>query len=511
MRLSSCPPGETGHTATPMEDDRAPALRPDRWRRVRNRGIRARIVFGYVGLLLAALTISVLITHRVLVGRLDGDIDQSLVQEVEELRILAGGTDPQTGEPFGSDTRAVFRTFLERNVPADNEAFFTVVGGQPFLASFEPPFRAADEPALLARWGAVSEATWGRTQTVAGEVRYLAVPVAATGGDPGVFVVGFFPADDLAEIDQMVRIVAVAGLAVLLISAAFAWSLAGRVLAPVGELTRAAHRVTETDLSHRIPVAGNDELAELGTTFNAMLDRLEEGFTGQRQFLDDVAHELRTPITIVAGHLELLGNEALAGDADERAATVHLLTDELQRMSRYVDDLLVLAKAEQGELLRFNPFDLGEFAEHLHQRVRALGEREWVLDAPRPGAVAVVADEGRIMQALLNLASNAVQHTRPGDRIELGATLAGAHWVRIWVRDSGPGVDPALAEQLFQRRFRGAASRAHRSDGMGIGLSIVDAIARAHGGAATAANAAGGGAVFTVTIPSEPPHAEEAP
>jgi len=402
------------------------------------------------------------------------------------------------------------QTFLERNVPSDGEAFFSAVDGRPYLASFDPPFRADDEPALLATWAAVDEPTWGKADTVAGELRYLAVPVAAPEGASGVFVVGHLPADDLAEIDQMVRIVAVAGFVVLVISAAFAWSLAGRVLHPVGELTRAARRVSETDLSHRIPVSGNDELAELGGTFNAMLDRLEEGFAGQRQFLDDVAHELRTPITIVSGHLELLGDEALAGDAAERAETVNLITDELQRMNRYVNDLLLLAKAEHGELLRTNPFDVGEFAEQLHHRVPALGTREWVLDAPRPGTVAVVADEERLMQAMLNLAANAVQHTSEGDRIELGAATQGADQVRMWVRDSGPGIDAQLAGQLFQRRFRGAASRARRADGMGIGLSIVDAIARGHGGSAAATNHPGGGAVFSITLPSEPPLLEEA-
>jgi signal transduction histidine kinase len=295
----------------------------------------------------------------------------------------------------------------------------------------------------------------------------------------------------------------------LVLSAVLAWSIAGRVLIPVRELTRTARRITGTDLSHRIPVTGHDELSELSGTFNAMLDRLDEGFQGQRQFLDDVAHELRTPITIVAGHVELLGNEATAGTAAERADTVALITDELDRMNRYVNDLLLLAKAEQHDFWRPGPVDLGEFVEQLHQRVVALGPRRWTIDAaPRPGTVAVVADEQRLTQAMLNLATNAVHHTEPDSEIALGATVD-AGTARLWVRDGGPGIDEQMADQLFQRRFRGASSRAERTDGTGLGLSIVDAIARAHSGSARAANAPQGGAIFTISIPTDIDRDEE--
>ena len=485
--------------------------------------IRTRIVLGYVGLLLAALSIAVLVTRQVLIGRLASDIDAALVQEVEELRQLTQGSDPATGEPFGDDARALFRTFLNRNVPSDHEAFFSLVDGAPFLASYDAPFFAADAPALFALWATTTEPTWGTVDTPAGPARYLAVPLTLDGdqgGAAGVFVATHFPEADRAEIGQVIRIIVVASAVVLIVSAGVAWSLAARVLRPVRTLTRAARRVSETDLSHRIPVEGDDELAELSTTFNAMLDRLEEGFAGQRQFLDDVAHELRTPITIVSGHLELLDDDTLLTDHDERAETIALITDELARMNRYVNDLLLLAKAEQGDLLRYAPFDLGEFADQLLAKLTALAARTWTIDtAPRPGTVAVVADEERLIQAMLNLATNAVQHTADGDEIAIGAQLLDAisapdgrvpgstagspSMVRLWVRDNGPGIDAQHAEQLFSRRVRGAASRASRADGMGIGLSIVDAIARGHGGAAEAANVPAGGAQFTITVPAD--------
>lgn len=469
--------------------------------------IRLRIVVGYVALLAAALAIAVLVTRQALLTRLDREIDESLVHEIEELRLLAtNGVDPTTGEPFGTDVEAVFDTFFDRSVPTDDEAFYALVGGRPYLLSYNAPQELFRDEALMAVWTGLTTPTRGSATTAAGEVTYLAAPLYDSSEVGGVYVVVHFPEDDRDEVLQVVRIVTVAGLVVLIASAALAWSMAGRVLRPVRDLTSAARDITEDDLSRRIPVTGTDELAELGTTFNEMLDRLEQGFNGQRQFLDDVAHELRTPITIARGHLEVLGD-----DPQERAETVAIVTDELDRMNRYVDDLLVLAKAEERDFLRPEPVDLGEFADGFEQRVAGIANRRWTVDAaPPPGQVAIVADPGRLTQAMLNLASNAVEHTAEAAEIGFGVEAiadgpGGATSARLWVRDTGPGVDPASADLLFQRHFRGAGSRANRADGMGIGLSIVDAIARAHGGTVGVGNVNGGGARFMITIPAEPP------
>lgn len=472
-------------------------------RRVRV-GIRARIVAGYVVLLTIALVIAVVVTFQVLRGRLDADVDRALAQEVEELRQLANGTDPETGEPFGGDAAAIFEVFLNRNVPGNHEAFYTLIDGEVGLRSFNAPRVGDLGPDLAHRWAAVREPQRADVSTAFGDVRYLAVPLNAGDRVAGVFAVAYFLDADRAEIDQVVRVISLTGLIVLTISGVLAWSLAGRVLRPVRDLTETARGITETDIAQRIPVSGSDELAELGTTFNAMLDRLEEGFVGQRQFLDDVAHELRTPITIVRGHLEVVDD-----DPADREETVAVITEELDRMSRYVSDLLTLAKAEQSDFLHVEPFDLGEFTSQLSQRVASLGERHWTIDTtPRPGTIAVVADEGRVMQAMLNLASNAVDHTADGDEIGVGGerfhARGGRWWIRLWVRDSGPGIDTDHLDHVFERRFRGATSRAVRAEGMGIGLSIVDAVARAHSGRAVASNVDGGGARFTIEIPAEP-------
>lgn len=265
---------------------------------------------------------------------------------------------------------------------------------------------------------------------------------------------------------------------------------------PVRRLTELSRSVTEADLSARIPVDGDDEVAELSATFNAMMARLEGGFAAQRSFLDDVAHELRTPITIIQGHLDVLGD-----DPRERAETTAILTDELVRMNRYVDDLLVLAQAERPDFLRIEPVDLGDTLDSIMAKVPGLGFRRWVVDE-RCDDVALL-DRQRIVQAVLNLAANAVRHSDDATEIGIGLTVVrpddGAPLVRIWVRDTGTGIDADLAGDVFDRHIRSAASRAE--GGIGLGLSIVDAIAVAHGGRVTVSSVMGSGSTFTIEIP----------
>lgn len=461
-------------------------------------GIRTRVVVGYVALLAASLAISTIVTRQVLHARLDREIAQALAQEVEELRLLAEGIDPATGMPFGDDAEAILRTFLSQSVPADDEAFYTLLDGEPFLRSFDAPAELFDDQGLVTRWATATDSRDTAQTTAIGDVRWLAVPLSSGTDVLGTFVVVYFPADSREEISQNLRIVLIAGAVVLVASAALAWSLAGRVIRPVRELTATAHEISDSDLSARIPVEGTDELAELGQTFNAMLDRLQAGFESQRAFLDDVAHELRTPITIAQGHLDLLGDDPV-----ERQETTAIITDELDRMSRYVSDLLLLAKAERSDFLHLAPVDLAEFSANLLRTLTPLADREWQLDqSPPPGRV-VVIDERRLSQAVLNLASNAVDHTGSGDTIALGASIDDGRdpSLRLWVRDSGSGIDPTVLTTLFDRHARGASSRTSRPDGMGIGLSIVDAVARAHRGRVRVESEPGSGTRFEISIP----------
>ncbi|MGL5859974.1 MAG: sensor histidine kinase, partial [Phycicoccus sp.] len=273
-----------------------------------------------------------------------------------------------------------------------------------------------------------------------------------------------------------------------------AWALARRVLRPLDDLRRTAETITETDVSQRIDVTGADEVAELGETVNGMLDRLEDALDSQRRMLDDAGHELRTPVTVIRGHLELMD----ARDAGDVEGTRALVIDELDRMGRIVEDLLVLAKARRPDFLRREVVDVGEVVATSLDKASGLAPRSWVLD----GAPEVLApvDAGRVTQALLQLAANAVAVTSEHDTIAFGcAPMPGV--VRIWVRDTGPGVPAADRQRIFARFESGGASAGE--GGTGLGLAIVAAIAAAHGGTADVAAAApDGGALFTLELPA---------
>jgi two-component system, OmpR family, sensor kinase len=491
---------EPGRTAPAGPAERPDVAVPER-RRLRF-GLRARILTSYVGLLALATVASVLVAREVLVAQLDSRIDAELQQEAEELeRLATRGIDPSTGEPFGTDVQRIFDVHLSRNIPSRNEALLTFVDGQPYTRTRTVvDYRLDRDPALVQRWGSVARTDRGRVDTPAGAVEYLAVPLLAEGRAQGVFVTAFFRDRAVAQLGAPLAAVAGVGLAGLVVGSVLAWRLAEGVLRPVRRVTRTARSIEDTDLTQRISVDGQDEVAELAHTFNAMLDRLEHAFTTQRRFLDDAGHELRTPITIARGHLELLGD-----DPQEKEETVALVLDELARMSRIVNDLLLLAKAEEPDFLEPAPVDVDVLTEELAAKTSALAPRTWLVESHASGVV--VADRQRLTQAVVQLAQNAVQHTVEGDEVALGSFVADGE-LRLWVRDSGAGIDPAEQERIFERFVRARGNR-HR-EGAGLGLSIVRAIAQAHGGRVELSSRPGRGSVFTVVVPCDGPVAEPA-
>ena len=458
-------------------------------------GVRTRILAWFVVLVAFVLLLSLFLIRQVLHNRLDVEIEQSLVLEVDELISLAGGNDPNTAQPFAGDVASIFDTFLKRNLPAEGEALYTLIGGFPYKTSFSAPYPLLDEPEVVARWAAVPDTERGVISTPEGPARYLAVAVVDAGQVRGHFVVANFPAWEQAEIDSALTDMAMVSGSVLLLAALLAWFSAGRVLAPVRLLTGMTRSVSDTDLSRRIPEQGSDEIAVLTSNFNRMLDRLEAAFGSQRRFLDDVSHELRTPITIIRGHLELMGP-----DPDDQRETLGIVSDELDRVERFVADLLLLAKAERPDFLQRAPFDVGEFTQDLFNKAQVLASRQWVLEGTGYGVA--VADRARLTQAVLNLATNSTHHTKDGDLIAIGSALTGCE-LSLWVRDIGPGIAEAEQPRLFERFARGDNSR-RREDGAGLGLAIVKSIAEAHGGRVEVHSQAGMGSTFQVVVPADP-------
>ncbi len=468
-----------------------PDLTPAPWWRRLLAGVRVRILGWYIFLLALAVMATLLLERSILLDRHDEEVESQLRQEVEELKNLAGGLDPNTGEPFATDIAAVFDTFWRRNVPGEGETFLFIVPGRRPIATPSPvPLDA--RPVRLERWSTLVESEPGEFETPAGPVRYLAVPLRSGETTLGTFVVANFLRGEREEIESTVRVGAAVAASVLLVASALAWVVAGRLLRPVRLLTDTARSIGESDLSGRIEVEGTDEVAELGRTFNHMLDRLDVAFATRQAFLDDAGHELRTPITIVRGHLELLDE-----DTDEHRETLALVLDELDRMTRIVDDLLLLAKVEQPDFLQPGPLDLNAMTRGWQARATSLADRDWQL--AHVAEVEVVADGQRLTQAVMNLAQNAAQHTTAGDTIELGSVVVDDQ-ARLWVRDRGPGVALEDQQRIFERFARAGGGRRH-SEGAGLGLAIVSAIARAHGGRVELSSRPGGGSTFTIVVP----------
>ncbi|MEO1055683.1 MAG: HAMP domain-containing sensor histidine kinase [Actinomycetota bacterium] len=462
-------------------------------RRRRALGFRARVLGLMAILLLGATALGLFLQQALLLDRLSNEVADSLEQERLEIERLARGSDPDTGQPFGTDVRAIFDTFLARNVPGEGEVYLTIVAGRPYRTTTAPDGVRLDRDVdLIASWSALQQGSRGSLDTDAGSVQYLAVPLADDGTTRGVFIVANFERQEQREIEEFIRVEAIVSAGVVLVALSAAWLLAGRLLRPVRELTDTATVITETDLSRRIPVETNDEIGRLADTFNDMLDRLDTAFATQRRFIDDAGHELRTPITVVRGHLEVMGD-----DPADREETIALVTDELDRMTRIVNDLLLLAKAEQPDFVRPEPVELADLTTELVARARALADRDWQLASCGEGEVAL--DAQRINQALLNLVRNAVEHTTAAQTVALGSSIVGDS-VRFWVADSGSGVAAADRERIFERFDRGGSAGRH-GDGAGLGLSIVKAIVDGHGGTVELTDTPGGGATFTITLP----------
>ncbi|MCI0525331.1 MAG: ATP-binding protein [Acidobacteria bacterium] len=279
--------------------------------------------------------------------------------------------------------------------------------------------------------------------------------------------------------------------------------LANQALRPVDRMTRAAEQIATGDLTERVDApAKMDEIGRLAATFNHMISRLQAAFERQKQFTSDASHELRTPLAVMRGDIEITLRRERTEEEYKRALTSNL--EEIVRLSRLVEDLLTLARADSGRLeLRCEPINLTELCEQMVEYITPLAaQREQILtyDSPRR-PVRVMADTHRIKQLLLNLLDNAIKYTEPRRRITLGLKIE-KHNAVIIVADTGRGIPAEDLPHIFERFYRRSGKTSDRSaTGFGLGLSIVKWIVDAHGGKIEAKSEMGSGTTFTVKLP----------
>ncbi len=474
--------------------------------------VRTRVLVVIISLMTAGLVITGGVTYSVLFRQLNDRVEAELLEERDKLFRMAEQGPSGGGNAAYQDLDALFVAFLESSVAGNYESMLGIIDGSAkVISGGNRPFEL-DDPAVLTsvRGEAVPGRSVLRDLTVKDtDVRVLIISVQLE-NEPrqGLLVVGTDIGSQREALFASMRAYTLVSLTTLLLASGAGFVVATRLLRPLTELREATSTIDTNDMTRRVSVKGaDDDVAQLALRFNQMLDRLETGFSDQRRFLDDAAHELRTPLTILRGNLELTDSH----DPDDVDQTKDLLLQEIDRMNRLVDDLLLLAKAQRPDFVRRDSADASVLLDETMERARLLGDRMWRTGDQATGAVAL--DRQRVTQAVLQLCANAVKFTEPSDTItvstcwstpdsivaEVDPNLQTECFV-VSVQDTGVGIASEELTGVFERFGRGR--NAAREDGSGLGLAIVEAIARAHAGVATVQSVEGLGSTFRIWLPA---------
>lgn len=505
---ATVPPPRPGTEKAIGDTERMNGPRRRRWRiwwSVRTRVLAALVGLSALAVLVAGTTAFVLERNR-----LDEAMESSLERSsLEFLTLARDGVDPKTGQPF-HDVSELLLVALGRIVPAENEGMVAFVEGEHvYNQPAEYRYQLQQDTELIERLGPMTEARVELLrQSVSGAslitlvtterttYRVAIVPVIGPSGTSGALVMAFDRVAEHANLADTYRTYALVALVAVVLIGALGFLIVSDLLKPVALLRSATASIgSSADLSRRIEVVGNDDLAVLTTTVNDMLDRLEHAFASQRELLDDVGHELRTPLTVVRGHLELMN----PNDPEDAAAARAIALDELDRMNSLVEELVTLAKSRRPDFVRPQPTDVAVLTDEVLTKARPLGERRWALDALAETEAEL--DPHRITQAWLQLASNAVKFSEEGSVVALGSD-ADSTTVRLWVRDEGRGIAAEDQARVFERFERAGQAGV---EGSGLGLTIVRSIAQAHGGHVELESEPGRGSTFTIVLPRRAP------
>ncbi len=452
----------------------------------------ARVLFAMAGMLATAIALLVLLAYTVTWQTLTSSLDETLFRESQAYSAA------MKGAPAGDALSDATRSYLSGRTGGE------AGGVSPILLVRLNNGRVISNSNLRIEDAAGSPATATAapvytTVTLGGDVyRTLATPLFAQGEQVGLFEAALALGPIQQTASNVATTLSAAGLIALAIMLPLAYFATRRALSPLRRMAQDAAVVSHAQPGRRIDYNGpRDELGSLADSLNSMLMRLENSFDDQRRFVADASHELRTPVAVVRGNVELLRSGRSTGA--EATESLAMIENEAVRMTRLLDEMLALARLEDPDRLQFQPLDAKTLVEEAAARAKTLGTRQIV--QADVCDMWVEGDPDLLDRALLNLVKNAVAHTHEGGRIVLGCTADTKH-VRISVTDDGPGIPAPELDRVFDRFYRAHGGR--RDDatgGAGLGLAIVRRLVELHGGTVQAENVDPHGARFTIELP----------
>jgi two-component system OmpR family sensor kinase len=334
-----------------------------------------------------------------------------------------------------------------------------------------------------------------------GQVRALTVPLVLRGQPSGTLLVAATTTSVEGTVDHLLSAVAWASGIGLAFAVALAFISVRRTLGP---LSRMAAEIDAIEPRGELPSglaatvdAPGDEVSRVADAFDNLLGRIDEAIASQRRFISDASHELRTPLTVARGHLELVGEL----DDAEADRSIRLALEELDRIRSIVEELLLLARLDEGLPLAEEPVEVDLLLREASLRGMVLGQGEIMVDAP--DGLTALADPDRLLQVVSNLVGNALRHGGDGVTVTLAARPERAGVV-IDVADTGPGIAPGDLPHVFDRFYRGSAARRGAPGGAGLGLAIVGSLVEAMGGSVSARSTIGEGTTFSIWLPAVP-------
>ena len=452
------------------------------------RPIKTRLAFAFTGLMAVVLTITGTVFRYGFAAQIDGVINAEIADLAAEfVADLATGETDVLHDFSQTQTDAFVAQVI------DGAGKVVETGGGSVTTPLVPEALGDIGAPHLSDLRAVM-----REGTAAVPLRIAIAPIP--GG--GLIVVGKSLDERNATLHAILILLLASGAVILPVAGALGWFIARASLRPVEELRHQAMRISEGDLHRRLAVpATDDEITRLAVTLNDMLARLQRGLQRERRIVDDASHELRTPLAILRTELDLALRRSRS-KAELRAALISA-AEVSEALNRLAEDMLVLARANQGQLPLFRTvIDVADLARTAVDRTTGRAQELGIeIEVDFPSGQRVSLDKARIEQALGNLIDNSLTHCPTGGKITLRAGTDDAGDLTLSVSDTGPGFPADFIAMAFDPYTRAEAGRPRRSGGAGLGLAIVKSVIEAHGGSVAALNLPGGGAMVLLRIP----------